>query len=123
MTTVRQLQSTKPRNSVASQASQKPSALANALAHLCLMKKQAAFTPSEARCWIAVLNCFPVETVNRAVLQLGLSIDPFPDLGKLIAQCQIVEANRNPAVLRCGPGKQLSSDLIDSAAKALGLDV
>ena len=71
-----------------------------------------------------MLGLFPTETVNRAVLQLGLSTDPFPDLGKLVAACQHIEAEKNPQVVRGEtssgrPGKGLES----AAAQALGLEV
>jgi hypothetical protein len=67
---------------------------------------------------------FPTETVNRAMLQLGLSTDPFPDLGKLVAACQAIEAERNPQVVRgeTSAGRP-NKGLISAAAKALGLEV
>ena len=97
---------------------------ARALAHLCLMKRQATFSKEEADCWVTILAMFPTETVNRAMLQLGLSTDPFPDLGKLVAACQAIEAERNPQVVRgeTSAGRP-NKGLISAAAKALGLEV
>lgn len=37
---------------------------------------------------MAALSIFPIEHVHRAVLQIALSADPFPDAGKIVAQCQ-----------------------------------
>ena len=86
------------------------------------MKRQATFSKEEADCWFTILAMFPTETVNRAVLQLGLSTNPFPDLGKLVAACQVIEAEKNPQAVRgessAGrPGK----GLVMAAARALGL--
>ena len=67
---------------------------------------------------------FPTETVNRAMLQLGLSTDPFPDLGKLVAACQAIEAERNPQVVRGETSTgRASNSLVKAAAQALGLKV
>ena len=103
---------------------QPSSELGRALQVLCPLKSQAQFTPHQLATWAAVLGLFPTETVNRAVLQLGLSTNPFPDLGKLVAACQVIEAEKNPQAVRGEtstgrPGK----GLVMAAARALGLKV
>ena len=67
---------------------------------------------------------FPTETVNRAMLQLGLSTDPFPDLGKTIMACQHIESEKNPQIVRgeSSAGRP-SKGLVLAAAKALRLKV
>ena len=106
------------------QTSQQRQDCAKALAHLCLMKRQATFSKEEADCWVTILAMFPTESVNRAMLQLGLSTDPFPDLGKIIAACQHIEAEKTPQVVHgeSSPGRP-SKGLVLAAAKALGLKV
>jgi len=74
-------------SSVASVPLQKRQALGKALATLCLMKRQAEFNTPTADCWLKVLGAFPVDVVTDAAVTLGLSVDPFPDLGKLVAEC------------------------------------
>jgi hypothetical protein len=58
------------------------------------------------------------------MLQLGLSVDPFPDLGKLVAACQAIETERNPQVVRgeTSAGRPING-LVNAAAQALGLKV
>ena len=91
---------------------------------MCLMKRQATFSREEADCWVTILAIFPTETVNRAMLQLGLSTDPFPDLGKLVAACQAIEAEKNPQVVRgASSAGRPSKGLVNAAAEALGLEV
>jgi len=91
---------------------------------LCSMKSQAQFTPHQLATWAAVLGLYPTETVNRAVLTIGLSVDPFPDLAKVVASCQAIEAEKNPQVVR---GEQTAGKpsiaIVDAAATALGLKV
>ena len=70
--------------------------LAKALSSLCLMKRQATFTTEEAGCWISVLQMYPPATVNRACVSLGLSVDPFPDLSKVVQMCEHIEAEKHP---------------------------
>ena len=104
--------------------SQPSSELGRTLQVLCSLKSQAQFTPHQLATWAAVLGLFPTETVNRAVLQLGLSTDPFPDLGKLVTVCQHVEAEKNPQVVRgeTSTGRPVKG-LVMAAAKALGLQI
>ena len=63
------------------------------------------------------------QTVNRACVQLGLSVDPFPDLSKVVALCQHLEAEKDPQVVRGEQTGKPSKTLIENAARALGLEV
>jgi hypothetical protein len=88
------------------------------------MKSQAQFTPHQLDTWARVLSLFPAATINRAAVTIGLSVDPFPDLAKVVAVCQAIEAERNPQVVR---GEQATGKpsiaMVNAAAKALGLKI
>ncbi len=92
-----------------------------ALERLCTMKKRVMLTDHQTETWLAVLSQFPVTAVNRAVLKLGLSSDPFPDLGKIVIECQRVTSSENYA-----PGRDpevVSNSTLISVARALRLKV
>jgi len=99
------------------------SELATALQALCSMKTQAQFTPHQLATWAAVLGQYPTGTINRAVLMLGLSTDPFPDLSKVVRQCEQIESERNPQVVRGNVSEKPSRQLIQNTAAALGFDI
>jgi hypothetical protein len=88
------------------------------------MKSQAQFTPHQLDTWARVLDMFPARTINRAVVKIGLSVDPFPDLAKVVAACQAIESEKNPQVVR---GEQTTAKptiaIVNAAAEALGLDI
>lgn len=46
------------------------------------------FTPHQLETWAAILGCFETRHVNRAVIEFGLSFDPFPDVGKIADKCK-----------------------------------
>jgi hypothetical protein len=67
---------------------------------------------------------FDADTVTRAALKIGLSSDPFPDLGKLVAACRYIEAESNPQVIRGDVDYSTPHrSLIEAAAKALGMKI
>ncbi len=103
--------------------SQRSLATAPAIKTLCSMKSQAQFTPHQLATWAAVLSQYEAAIVNEAVLHLGLSPDPFPDLAKLVAACERIRAELNPQVIRGEPSGKLSAALIASSAEALGLSI
>ena len=70
-----------------------------------------------------MLSEFGPKIVNEAVLHLGLSPDPFPDLSKLVAACERIRAELNPQVVRGEPSGKPSASLIRNAADALGLSI
>lgn len=70
-----------------------------------------------------MLKIFPSDVVNQAVLELGLSVDPFPDLAKLVARCQMIQHDRDPFVQRGEPNKGPSKALIGQVADALGMQI
>jgi hypothetical protein len=92
-----------------------------ALERLCSMKQRVMLTDHQTETWLAVLSQFPVTAVNRAVLKLGLSSDPFPDLGKIVIECQRIASTGNYA-----PGRNpevVSNSTLTSVASALQLKV
>ncbi|MEQ9410482.1 MAG: RusA family crossover junction endodeoxyribonuclease [Fuerstiella sp.] len=91
------------------------------LERLCSMKQRVMLTDHQTETWLAVLSQFPVKAVNRAVLQLGLSADPFPDLGKLVLLCQRFATEGQYA-----PGRdpdRVSDSTMKAMARALRLEV
>ena len=52
------------------------------------MKNQAQFTPHQSETWAAALSVYDTKIVNRAILEQGLSSDPFPDLSKIMIRCE-----------------------------------
>jgi len=82
------------------------------------------WTPHQAAVWAAVLSIFRVEDVNHAVASCIASDDPFPSLGKLVASCRRMAADRNPQPVR-GEVDYSKPDkaTIAAVAKALGLKI
>lgn len=93
----------------------------NALERLCSMKNQAQFTPHQAETWAAVLSTYPTEDVNLAVLQIGLSIDPFPDLSKLVLCCDQIRRERAGTIAQGKPA--ISRNTIAAIAQRLQMPV
>ena len=58
------------------------------------MKNQAQFTPHKAETWAATLSIYPGREVNRAILRFGLSPAPFPDLCKIVLECERIRRER-----------------------------
>ena len=93
------------------------------LTRLCSMKRQVEFTPHQLDTWMAVLAQFPVTTTNRAILQLGLSSDPFPDLGKLVLCCQQIEWSTSKDYAPARDTSKVSSSVISKAAENLQIKI
>jgi hypothetical protein len=93
-----------------------------ALQRLCSMKKTLELTPHQLETWDKTLGCyFPEDIVTRAIIEFGLSADPFPDIGKLIERCSRIKAERSSEY---APGRDYSKPpvkLVDSVLNAFGL--
>lgn len=87
------------------------------------MKRALEFTRHQTDTWIAVLSQFPAETVNRAILQIGLSDDPFPDLGKLTLKCQQLEWQKDTQYAPGRDASKPSAAVIAAAAKRLEIQI
>lgn len=61
-----------------------------ALKRLCSAKNTVQLTPHAAETWTAALSIYQnqPQIVNRAIVMLAVSEDPFPDLGKLLSACE-----------------------------------
>lgn len=95
--------------------------LKDPIQRLCSMKNNLQFTPHQLETWIAALSVFDPADVTRACLEIGLSEDPFPDLGKLIAKCQGFRRARSNEVFR--DEKRVSSTLVEKIAEAMELNI
>jgi hypothetical protein len=90
------------------------------LARLTAMKKQANLTTFELETWVAGLSIFETSVVNEAVVRIGLSEDPFPDLGKLVMRCDAIRRART-GTQRADDSKQLGTKTVEQLAEAMGL--
>lgn len=72
---------------------------------------------------MAVLAQFPAVTTNKAILQLGLSTDPFPDLGKLVLCCQQIEWSQSKDYAPGRDTSKVSSSVISKAAENLQIKI
>jgi len=97
-------------------------AIGPALGRLSAMKNHVELTPFALETWAAVLGQYELPVVNEAVLRIGLSDDPFPDLGKLVMRCEAIRRQRANVVTQVDK-PQLSTAMIGRVAQALGLDV
>lgn len=86
------------------------------------MKSQAQFTPHKIETWQAALCTFDHRDVNLAILQIGLSADPFPDLGKLMIRCETMRRERLGNMPQDGV-KILAASTIRKVAETMQLDL
>ena len=94
-----------------------------AIQRLCSMKNQTQLTPHAAETWVAVLSVFDPRDVNCAVLEIGLSTDPFPDLGKVVALCDTKRRARAGTQLRTDSNGRPGRKLVEQVAEVLSLDI
>lgn len=90
-----------------------------ALARLCSMKRTVELTPHQLETWLAVLSIYEPAIVNESVLRIGLSEDPFPDLGKLVMLCDSIR--REKAGTTASGSKTLGTASVRKIASAIGL--
>jgi hypothetical protein len=88
-----------------------------ALERMCSAKMAAEFTRHQSETWCAALGVFPVGVANRALLEIAMSDDPFPNLGKVIMRCQAEMAKRSTVVSQVDTSKPMRST-INAVAKA-----
>ena len=96
--------------------------IGEALTRLCSLKNQAQFTTHQLETWLATLSIFPPEVVNRAILEIALSTDQFPDCGKVVAKCQVEMAKKTNQVTQADPNKP-SKGTVDRVAAAFNIKV
>lgn len=82
-----------------------------------------SLTDHQAETWLVVLSPFDVRHVNQAIIEIGLSTDPFPDLAKLVLKAQAIEREESPEY---APGRdegRIGRRLLTTVAATLSLDV
>ena len=85
------------------------------------MKRITEFTPHQLETWAAILGCFDLKHVNRAVIEFGLSPDPFPDVGKIVDKCKAYRLDEKRYT--DGAGASPPPVIVREVAKALRLEV
>lgn len=80
-------------------------------------------TPHAAETWLAALGQVygdQPDIVNTAVIQLAVSSDPFPDLGKLLVLCETIRRKKADNIPQSG---EVKFNNVKALAAAWGLDV
>jgi len=86
------------------------------------MKKTLELTPHQLDTWDKSLSCyFAEDIVVRAIIEFGLTADPFPDLGKLIERCSRIKSERSNDYAPARDFSKPPTKLVDAVLKAFGL--
>ena len=96
--------------------------MGQAIMRLCSAKNRAQMTRFDLETWTAVLSVYPAAVANHAIVEMMLSPDPFPDLGKVVRLCQVRMAKTGQ---RTGPGnpEALTVRTIQQIAAALEIEI
>ena len=86
------------------------------------MKNQSQFTPHAAETWAAALSVYDEKDVHRALIEQGLSTDPFPDLSKIMLRCEAKRRERAGTVPHGGV-TAVGSKVVDEVAALFGIEV
>lgn len=94
-----------------------------AIKRLCSAKNTVQLTPHAAETWTAALSIYreSPHIVNRAIIAMAVSPDPFPDLGKLLSACE--KLRRQAAWTMPQHDGPIGFRDVAGLAKAWGLDV
>ena len=94
-----------------------------ALERLCSSKDRVALTPHVAETWVAALSIYAAtpKIVNRAVIEMATSEDPFPDLAKLLTKCERIRRTIENTLPQ--DATQIKFTNTKALAKAWGIDV
>ena len=87
------------------------------------MKNEAQLTPHILETWIAALSIFDPRDVRKSCIELGLSTDPFPDVGKLVMRCDHLRRERLGTQLRTDSNGRPSASVVADVAQAMGLEI
>jgi len=91
---------------------------------LCDLKVRTELTPHQLETWTKTLSVFPIQIVNRSILEIGLSEDPFPDLGKIVMRCQrMTEAHKYSPHGATNESTTPNMTTIQAVAESLALDI
>lgn len=58
------------------------------MAYLTALKRTTDLSEPQVKAWYAVLAGFPQETLNRAIIEVALTKEKFPDVGDLYQICR-----------------------------------
>lgn len=72
---------------------------------------------------MAVLTAWPDHVVNRAILKIGLSVDPFPDLGKIVSECDKISRKENRTYAPHGTPGILTDRAVEVIASRLEINI
>ena len=80
-------------------------------------------TPHAAETWIAALAIYvdKPQIVNKAIIEMAVSDDPFPDLGKLLGKCEMIRRATEGTMPQ--DSSKVTFKNIAGLAKAWGLEV
>ena len=94
-----------------------------ALERLCSSKNTVQLTPHASETWVSALSIYAdrPQIVNRAVIQMATSEDPFPDLGKLLALCERIRREADGTMPQDSTKVRFTN--VAQLAAAWGLDV
>ena len=105
------------------EAAVKGSVFLPALERLCSSKNTVQLTAHAAETWVAALSMYSDRPaiVNQAVIEMAVSEDPFPDLGKLLAKCEFIRRSQDNTLPQDSSKVKFSG--IKALGKAWGLEV
>ena len=86
------------------------------------MKNQAQFTAHKSETWAAALSVYPVKVANRAIIEQGLSPDPFPDLSKILMRCEEIRRELDGSTPQGGVTK-ISAKMVQQIADRLEIEI
>jgi hypothetical protein len=81
-------------------------------------------TPHAAETWSAALASKYADRpqiANRAIIEIAVSQDPFPDLGKLLVACERIRRTQEGTLPQDATGVKFND--VPALAKAWGIDV
>ena len=80
-------------------------------------------TPHASETWVSALSIYAdrPQIVNKAVIQIATSEDPFPDLGKLLAACERIRREADGTMPQDSTKVKFTN--VAQLAAAWGLDV
>ena len=93
------------------------------LERLVSSKRTLELTDHQTETWLAALSMYAEnpKIVNRAIIQLAVDDDPFPDLAKLLAKCERIRREMENTLPQDSP--KIKFQDVKTLAKAWGLEV
>lgn len=93
------------------------------MANLSALKRTADMTTIELKAWYAVLAGFPSTVLNRAIIEVALTKERFPDVGDLYQICRRSLPKRYCAHGDGEESSRLAPSEIAAVAERLGLQI